>query len=245
MKVVFATPAYKRVDLSEICFKQHAWCHQELAKQGIESTSVVVANDGNLQIAKKLGFEVVKRDNKYLGRKFNDGYQQAHKLGADYVVPLGSDSWIHPSYFSVLSKLKQGQFLTGRHYGLIDEDGKRLGYLVITVANGVGPHIIPVELMAERGYRPVQETLSRGCDGSLLQAVAPKPDKTRWLWSDRFPLQYVAFRTHGQQLNPYENLTKKYLQSESRRPWHELRKVYPQDLVEQAERLYRARRTRA
>ena len=210
---------------------------------GIEATSVVIADDENIKLAKKLGFEVVRRDNKFLGQKFNDGYQLAAELGADFVVPLGSDSWIHHTYFKPLKRLKADKLLTGKHYGLIDETGLRLGKLEITVADGVGPHVIALEWIKPFKYRPVKETLTRGCDGSLLSTIR-KRKVLECVWNNSKELQYVAFRTEGQQLNPYKLLADKYLRNESRDPWGELKTMYPPDLVEETKAVYDKRRRR-
>ena len=34
-----------------------------------------------------------------VGRKFNDGMEYAGTHGAQWIVPIGSDSWIDPAYF--------------------------------------------------------------------------------------------------------------------------------------------------
>ena len=99
MSVWFVTPAWRRFALSAVCFEQRRRVIDELAAHGIEAHCVVVADDRNLALAREAGFETVKRDNRWLGSRFNDGIEYAGLHGAEWIVPIGSDSWIDPAYF--------------------------------------------------------------------------------------------------------------------------------------------------
>ena len=100
MSMWFVTPAWQRYELTAVCLRQRQWVIEQLADHGIEARCVVVADDENLDIARALGFDVVEqRNDRGLGRKFNDGYEHAARAGATWIVPIGSDSWIDPRYF--------------------------------------------------------------------------------------------------------------------------------------------------
>lgn len=240
----FVTPAFERADLSAVCFAHRAWAIRELRAAGIDAHCVVITGrrDPNHELALAHGFQVELRDNEFLGRKWNDGYQAAAEAGAEWVVPMGSDSWIHPSFFANLpDRPGRRDAVTGRRYAVVHEDGGRLAHLEITACGGVGPNVLPTPLLEPVGYRPVREQIQRGCDGSLIAAVERR-GRLRWQWVDVAPLQYVGFRTHGAQLNPYETLASKYATGESDSPWEDLAEEHPADLVEQAQRVYVRRR---
>lgn len=94
--VWFVTPAYERFALSDICLDQRA---RMLRALPFEAHAVVIADDQNLDIAKGYGLDVVECDNKFVGRKFNKGYQYAKAHGATHVMPVGSDSFLSPEAF--------------------------------------------------------------------------------------------------------------------------------------------------
>ncbi len=240
ISVWLVTPAHRRYDLSEVCFAQHAWVAAELAKVGIAVTSCVVADDENLRLAKRHGFATVKRKNDYLGARWNDGYQFAASERADFIVPMGSDSWIHPSFFEKLPDPKGTDLLTGRFYALVDEDGAKLSRLSIKIAGGVGPNVVPTWMMGAHGWRPVGNTLKRGCDGSLLRALQSAHD-VRYKWRNHDPLQYIGWKSHGEQLNSYERLVERYGSGAEEDPWAVLPTMYPAELVDAARAVYEAR----
>src|SRR5688572_14835688 len=98
----FVTPAWQRYELSEVCFEQRRRVIADLLSQGIEARCVIVADDENLDIARSKGFDTVERDNSGLGRKVNDGYEYAASKGAEWMVFIGSDSWIDPAFIAPL-----------------------------------------------------------------------------------------------------------------------------------------------
>src|ERR1035437_1174260 len=93
----FVTPAWGRFEIVAVCLEQRARVIAELAADGIEAHQVVIADDENLDIARALGADVVESPN-VVARKFNDGMEYAGKHGADWIVPIGSDSWIATDY---------------------------------------------------------------------------------------------------------------------------------------------------
>ena len=86
----FVVPAHGRRQLASICLRQLRRTCDALIENGVDATAVVVADDANLDTARDLGFGWVKRDNRWLSRKFNDGIQMAmdkthNPRPADYV----------------------------------------------------------------------------------------------------------------------------------------------------------------
>jgi len=241
----FVTPAFRRFELSQVCFAQRAAAIKRLDELGIDASCVVVADDENLDIARSFGFAVVEVDNRWLGRRFNEGYAFAAEEGVDYIVPIGSDSWLDPEFFADGLPAGRG-VLTSRLYASVDERGSRLSPLEIAASPGVGPHVVAVSLLEDTAYRPVNDYISRGCDGSLMRAVARTG--ARLVWRDLHPLQYVRLSSADEQLNPHQVLAERYAVDEHDDPWAALKACYPAEIVAAAARLYQPapsrRRTR-
>lgn len=240
----FVTPAYRRYEVSHVCFSHRAWTIERMQEAGIDARCVVIADDENLELAKDFGFDTVEhgydgyhdsRGRQYIGRKFNDGYEYAANHGAKYVVPIGSDSWIHPCFFSSLP-IRPREIQTSQFYAIVSEDGDRMARLEIPIAGGVGPNVIPTALMRTHKYRPVVERLHRGHDTSLMRSFGRR--NLSWKWIDIDPLQYFAFRVRGEQLNSYERLASKYAVGESETPWEDLALLHPPELVYRGRAIY-------
>jgi len=118
--VWFMSPAWQRFELSAVCFEQRRRSMDVLEAAGIEARCVIVADDENLDIARGLGFDVVEQDNEWLGRKVNDGFEYAFKHGADYIVPIGSDSWLDPEFLLPLHSPRVVR--TSRFYAPVEID---------------------------------------------------------------------------------------------------------------------------
>ena len=224
MTLWFVTPAYRRYDLSAVCFRQRHQVIQQLAAHGVQAQCVVVADDDNLELARGLGFATVERDNRWLGRKFNDGIEYALRNGADWIVPIGSDDWIDPDYFIPLPTAK-GR--TSHYYAPVESD--RLAELSIPTEAGAGPRVIGRELF--KTFRPCEERIRRGVDRSLLNALGP----VAWEYRDIHPLQYVGFRG-DRHITLYAKLRKARGGEELLDPWPLLASHYSQELVDEARR---------
>ena len=66
----FVVPAHGRLELARICLTQLRRTCDELTHHGIDASAVVVADDDNIETADDLGFAWVKRENRFLSRKF-------------------------------------------------------------------------------------------------------------------------------------------------------------------------------
>ncbi len=222
--IYFVTPAWQRYDLTAVCLEQRKRVIERLEGLGIEAHCVVIANDENLDIARSLGFDTVEQNNKWLGRKFNDGIQYAGKHGAQWIVPIGSDSWIEPSYFTPLPD--PALTVTSALYAVVES--KRMAYLKVG-NRGAGPYMFHRSLLGPR-FRPARDDISRHVDSSTVAGIRKPID---WHHRDLHPMQYVGFRCEPL-LTPYERLKKAWGVAESRKPWELLAQHYPADLVERA-----------
>lgn len=219
----FVTPAWQRYELTAICLEQRRQVIDALATHGIEAHQVVIADDENLDIARSLGFEVVERDNRWLGRKFNDGQEYAGKHGAEWIVPIGSDSWVDPAYFVPLPPT--GRTRTSRMYVPVKPD--RLAILRVGKM-GAGPHMFNRRLMLGSGFRPAPDEISRNTDSLTIRGLDRPP---LWQWRDLHPFQYVGFRVPPF-ITQYDRLVSRWGVSESTEPFELLAEHYPTDLVE-------------
>jgi hypothetical protein len=220
----FVTTAYLRYELTEVCLDQRRRVINQLARSGIEAHCVVIADDDNLDIARSFGFDTVERDNEWLGRRFNDGIEHAARQGADWIVPIGSDSWIDPWYFLPLPDPSMTR--TSAMYAAVDTD--RMATLTVQGRNGAGPYVIHRDRLPA-SFRPAKDELKRYIDSSTIAGLR---DVT-WEWVNHHPLQYIGFRGEPH-LTPYERLWKAWGNAEMKEPWRELSKFYPAELVSRA-----------
>lgn len=222
--IYFVTPAWRRYELTAVCLEQRKQVIDHLASQGVEARCVVIADDENLDIASALGFDTVRQNNKWLGRKFNDGMQYAGRHGADWIVPIGSDSWIDADYFLPLPD--PAQTVTSALYTVVE--ARRMA--ILKVGNrGAGPYMFHRSLLGPR-FRPARDDIARHVDSSTVAGIRKE---IIWDHRDLHPLQYVGFRGEPH-LTSYERLKKVWGVSESRSPWKQLAEHYPADLVERA-----------
>lgn len=229
MTLWFVTPAYLRYELSEVCFEQRRRVIQALAAEGVEATCVVIADDDNLDIARSKGFHTVhQRNDRGLGRKFNDGYEYAVRHGAEYAVPIGSDSWIQPSFFTDIPT-SHTRVLSSHNYAAVAHD--RMVVCRVTMERcPAGPYVLHRNLLQRADYRPTGDDLNRHLDSTTIRTLQP----FRWVHRDEHPLQYIGFRHPVHAITSYGRLKKRWGVRESADPWSELREVYDADLVEAA-----------
>lgn len=230
MIVYFVTPAWQRYELTAICLEQRRRVIATLAEDGVEARQVVIADDENLDIARGLGFETIERDNRWLGRKFNDGQEWAGRHGADWIVPIGSDSWVDPAYFLPLPSPRFTR--TSRMYSPVRPD--RLAILRVGKV-GAGPHMFHRSLMTRSGFRPAPDEIMRNTDHLTIRGLDRPP---RWQWRDLHPLQYVGFRVPPF-ITQYERLVARWGVSESTEPFEMLAEHYPADLVDRVRAIMR------
>jgi len=222
----FVTPAWRRFALSAVCFEQRRQVMAELTERGIEAHCVVVADDENLELAQAAGFETVERDNDYLARRFNDGMEYAAKHGADWIVPVGSDSWVQADYFDPLPT--NGAIRTSTYLCTVTSD--RLAHLEITPNHGGGPYLLRRAQLERSHFRPAQELTNRNIDRSTIGGLG---GPISWELRDLNRFQHISFRGDPH-LTTYEKLWYHWGVEEHRDPWEQLAEHYAPALVDAA-----------
>lgn len=241
----FIVPAYRRHELTRLCLEQLRWTCDKLNRHGrLHANAAVIADEPEiLGPAKELGFWTIDRENDPLGRKFNDGFEAAHIAGADYVVPCGSDNWVHPNWFTQLPAADE--VICHRLCAIVRPDGQELAELEISYDGGDGIRIFPMELFAPLGYRPAADYRNRAIDTSIVERLRRFAGWTpKWVYHEWSPLKIIGFQSEDVQLNGYEDLARSFGKRVDPMPWHRLAEVYPPDSVARMEQFFAARTAR-
>lgn len=226
-RLYFVTPAYQRLALSEVCFDQWKQVSAALAVHDVELRVVVIADDENLELARAAGFDTVEQDNDWLGRRFNDGIEYACRNGADWVAPIGSDTWISPDYLFPLPGIRTSR--RARQAMVVTQT--RMAELYVTNV-GVGPFMYHRSQLRAAGFRPATDKLSRGVDTSTMLGIGATRE-IRWRDRDVSPFQHIGFRGTPH-LTKYSRLYAAFGVREFYQPWEMLTEHYPLELVERA-----------
>lgn len=253
----FVVPVHGRLPLAAICLQQlHRTC-QQLGNHNVDATAVIVGTrDDLLELHNRTGLVSVPghtraafagyiRDNQATSRKFNDGIQAAcdptfNAKPADYVVPCGSDDWVHHDLFT---DLPDAVTVVGfQRISFVREDGRELTVRNLAYEGGSGIRIYPRQVMARANYRPADEDRQRGCDTSILRnlsAVSEQQRKhLRVEHRDADPRLIVDWKTPGQQLNPYQSVSGMHRELESGDPFEMLAGVYHDRVLRDMRRHY-------
>lgn len=233
--LAFVTPAWQRYEMTALCLDQRNRAIAELAKHGIDAYQVVIADDENLDIARAAGAAIVERDNEMVGRKFNDGMEFAGRQGTEWIVPIGSDSWIDPRFFLPLTD--PGRTLTSTAYCAVQ--ATRLAELRVSPRNPAhmaGPYVFHRSALAPAGFRPSAED-SVMVDTSTVSGIEQASGRViRWKPRTVHPFQYIGFRVEPM-MTSYHSLRRRWLVAEHHDPWAVLARYYPFDLVTRAREL--------
>lgn len=235
--LVFVTPAHERFPLSAICLEQRRRVCAELTQRGVDATCVVVACDENLDTARELGLVALERPNDQLGARFNDGIEHAcRELGADYVVPIGSDDWCLADYFLPLPDART--VLAGGRLCAVKQDGSLLACVSASATNPQGyiPWIIPSALLTGCGYRPGPDA-SVATEAAIANALMRRRDP--FGKRTAHDLQLVDFKSGGPQCTPFALTAHlnpvEWLDTD---PFARLASAYPADLCERVRGFY-------
>jgi hypothetical protein len=234
-----------------LALAQRAHLVTELAARGLEAHCVVVADDDNLDIARGHGFHTVERDNRFVGRKVNDGIEYAMRHGADYVVTLGSDDWVHADLFDRLPARKAPEpqptpgrpvvwrpgpeVVTGREILIVDLIGGQARRCRARGRTGVIPWIVPENALQHSRGRPVGEEKQRGIDGSMALGLRPPPS---WVFHDPHDVCRVDFKSDVN-ITPFPGLVSNLGYGPIVPPWDLLARRYPAHLVDLARRTHK------
>jgi hypothetical protein len=229
MSLWFVTPAYGRYEMTAICLEQRRRAIAELGKRGIEAHQVVVADDGNLDVARSVGADIVEAAN-VLGQKWNLGMEYAGRQGAQWIVQIGSDSWIDPAYFNPLTHPRHT--LTSTLYCAVTATSlARLNVSPKRLEHSAGPYVFHRSLLEPSAFHPCA-IASRMTDTSTIRGIIASGGRLRWRPRNVHPYQYVGFRVPPM-MTSYAALTRRWLVVEEE-PWSVLARHYPVDLVERA-----------
>jgi glycosyltransferase involved in cell wall biosynthesis len=238
----FIVPAHGRAKLARVCLGQLRRTCDALANHDIEATAVVVADDENLDTADDLGFATVRRDNRFLSAKYNDGIQLAlderfNERPADFVVPCGSDDWID---HRILTALPTGDSLTCfQRLSFVREDGVEMRTAFARNLGGCGIRIYPRNVLARVGYRPADEDRKRACDTSILMNLITAYRAARRqltvVYADVHDRQIVDWKSTDEQINPYGEILTALGAGRAKPgdPFDELADIFPAESLEE------------
>ena len=232
--VMFVCPAWKRVELAQICLRQLALLIDELRAREVHAAAVVIADDENLDVAAGLGFETIEHEN-LLGAKLNAGYQHAAARGYEYVCAAATDTWMHPDRFAWLPG--ENALLCTRNFTVVSAAGDAQARIVIAYEGGVGNRVIPLGLLAPCGYQPLKPRQMSGCDTRTLRSIHENRDRAlHLLYTDLHPYEIVGFQSEVQ-ITRYGEFASLYL-DELEPPFSGLADHYPGALVDEIHDFY-------
>jgi hypothetical protein len=244
----FVMPVHGRLPLATICLRQLRRTCDQLANHGIEATAVVIADRRNLRHLRELdslhGFGTIERDNEYLSRRFNDGYQFAcdpefNPRPADYAVPIGSDDWID---HRILTRLPAPDTVLGfQHCSFVSPDGTEMMSTFLRVDGGCGIRVYPRQVLEATEYRPAAEDLSRGCDTSTLNNTRQSFAGLKIEHREIDPRQIVDWKSPDQQVTPYERIWGRHRGEKHVSPFDQLADLYPRDSLDEMAAIYETR----
>jgi hypothetical protein len=232
----FVVPAHGRLELARICLRQLRRTCDALEREGTAASAVVVSCDENLDTARQLGFGTVERDNQFLSRRYNDGIQLAtdpryNPEPADYVIPVGSDDWIHHRLFTSLPKANT--VLAFQHASFVREDGQEMSSRFLNYYGGCGIRVYPRQVMAALDFRPADEDRRRGCDTSILTNLRRDlRNDLRVEYGNIDSRWIVDWKSPDQQLNRYFEIQARYRELETGDPFEMLAGVYPREALD-------------
>lgn len=232
----FCVPAHGRHEMAAICLRQLRRTCDSLIENGVDATAVVVADDDNLETAAGLEFATVRRDNRWLSRKFNDAIQLAcdpafNARPARFVVPMGTDDFVDWRLF--LDLPAQDSMHGFQRISFVREDGREMTARYLNYDGGCGIRIYPRTLMRAAGYRPAEEDRKRACDTSILVNLRRIHGNAMKVWhvgSDA--RQIVDWKSPGEQLNTYREVAVHRTESVSD-PFVALADVFPAESLDE------------
>lgn len=238
ISVWIVSPAHGRFAVTRLALEQRRRLCQDLAARGLDAQMLITAEDENLDIAREYGALAVETPNKPLGRKCNTGLRRAAEEGADWVVWIGSDDWLHPDVFDPLPFQPAGaeRILIGHRLAVVDLASGRLMRCSSPSKYGAIPWIVPRRMLEPSGFQPVQPHLARGLDGALIRGIRLSRAPLEWHALDPHDFRCVDFKS-ARNITPFDRLTV-HATGPLEDPWPALTERYPADLVEMARRTH-------
>jgi hypothetical protein len=242
LSVWFVSPAWRRYSVTRLALAQRASLVEELAPLGLDVRTVIVADDENLDIAHEAGVETVELDNDHgLGRRFNAGFRYAADQGADFLVHIGSDDWLHADALApLLEDPDDDAIIAGRSIAFVDLTKSRLQVSSyrdrLTLPgrrHGIIPWVIPRRALEPCGFAPIEPSALRSIDHLLVEGVHASGVETRWRFHDPHRVARVDFKSTVN-INPYKRVAHALADGPEVEAWPALAEHYSPDLVELA-----------
>ena len=258
-------PVHGREGITRLCLEQKVDLQDKLAGRGIAVHVLVVGNDQNLASARELGFDVLERPNRHLGRKLNDGIEWAcREGGANYVSFVGSDDWVLAEYMADFPA--PDRVRSAPHQAFVSPGGQRMIVRTASGAMGGAPWVIPTALLAECGFRPVwRDHKMSGMDWLIARSLFARPmgdtkgmtpdereerraqkrrELQRWDLRPADPFRMVDFKGTREQISEWSTVVpthpgpKLIADYEGADVWETLATRYPAELVARMEKFY-------
>lgn len=237
--VCIVSAAWRRFDVTRLVLEQRQALCAELAPRGVQATSLVVADDENLDIAREYGALTLEHPNDPLGAKANAALKHAASL-ADWVVWIGSDDWIHPDAFDPLvedgAPGTKARIIVGERLSVVDTRRGELTRIRQCSTYGAIPWILESRLLLHR-RGTIQADLERGLDGSLIRGIRRTLIPFRIEKHDSHHFRCVDFKTH-ENLSTYRAVGDVLGDGAPEPAGPALRGWFPADLVDKAEQLF-------
>lgn len=243
--LAFIVPVHGRLALASICLRQLRRTCDQLCDAGVLASAIIVSDRASLDELDplSLGFGTVTRDNDFTSRRFNDGIQLAtdpalNPRPVDYVVPCGSDDWVDHRLF--LEPLPAAHEIQGfPNVCFVSEDGTRMFAGRLRYEGGAGVRIIPRELVEALGFRPGDEDRKRSCDTSMLRNLQRSHgDRLAIDLKDSPPEWIVDWKTKGEQINSFSDMTSIHGEIGSGDPFDRLAGHWPDEALEEMREYY-------
>jgi glycosyltransferase involved in cell wall biosynthesis len=234
ISVWLVSAAFGRFAVTDLVLEQRQQVVADLAARGIDGQMLVVADDENLDVAEQHGAERLERPNKPLGEKWNAGFEHAFREGADFVVYIGSDDWMHPGLFDRLPA--SNAILTGRQIAFLNLNTGRMQPCKVSSRWGVIPWVLPRQLLERCEFRPITTRRSWGLDNSLINGLRAKGPRPLLEFRDPHPLARVDIKSDTN-ITPYARVATHLADGDEISPWDALTALYPADLVARARTL--------
>jgi glycosyltransferase involved in cell wall biosynthesis len=242
ISVCIVSPAWGRFAVTRLVLAQRQRLCGELASRGIDARTLIVADDENLEIAAEYGCQTIQAPNLPLGKKCNTGLHHAARQGADYIVWVGSDDWIHPDVFEPLLDLPSGGpavIFAGTRVALVDLRTGVLQRVASPSKFGAIPWLIDSRLFTTRTIAPIKPELRRGLDGALIRGLRHARVDFEWSFHDPHDFRCVDFKS-DLNITPYKVLAKHLGIGEPEQAWEALAGWFDADLIDQARSIFAA-----
>jgi len=232
--VYFVTPVYKRFPLAKACLEQR---REMLDALPFQASQVVIGDEPEHKaLAESLGFDWVEYDNNWVSAKFNAGYRHAMRRGgASHVMPLGSDSFLHPDAFdSVRWHPREALGLLGLS-SVSPYGDERIDFMVKYPAGfGVGM-VYPVFAIQQGGGADPHR--NRGIDSSTWSRCGR--GRVQIKFHENPHASYINFHSPVESITDYASIRASYRRNgKTSEPWSDLREKYGDANVEAVQEVY-------